>query len=63
MTLSQVHVSLLASGEAPEDLIELLILDHLMQHNKSPWVQYLIDSCPIIFVLDSNSVFINLILR
>ena len=63
MSLCQIHISLFACGETTENLIQLLILHHLLQDDKGTWVQHLVNSGPIILVLDPYTVFINLVLR
>ncbi len=63
MSLSQVHVGFFARGEAPEHLVQLLVLDHLVQDDERARVQHLVHRRPIILVLDSYTLLIDLVLR
>lgn len=63
MPLSEVDIGLFTRTKATEDLVNLLILDHLVQNNKRSRVKDLVDSGSIVLVLNSDTLLIDLILR
>ena len=63
VSLSQVNVGLLPCAETAKDLINLLILDHLVKDDQCPGVKHLVNCGPIVLVLNSDPIFVNLVLR
>jgi len=61
--LSKVNIRLLASAEAAEDLVYLLVLDHLVQDDERARVKHLVYCRSVVLVLHSNALLVDLVLR